>query len=131
MKEIAEIVAEYYQVNPKMLGLKSREVRYVIPRQMAMYFGMKLIPQNTLTSVSRHFNRTHATVIHAIDCVKSAIQYDKQRMKEFKELSQLLQNESICLMEGDYMFLCSFPGIEKEKADLLKTFCQENGIKIK
>ncbi|MEK7392251.1 MAG: chromosomal replication initiator protein DnaA [Fibrobacterota bacterium] len=79
-QEIAQVVAEYYRVDPSSMFAESRGTKEVShARQVAMYL-VKQLTQLPYKSIGGHFgDRDHSTVIHACDKVG----------KEMKELVSL------------------------------------------
>lgn len=67
--EIQKIVGDYYGVSlPELVG-RSRQKRLVRARQMALYF-CRLYTQKTLMELGRHFQRSHASVVHALQTLE-------------------------------------------------------------
>jgi chromosomal replication initiator protein len=62
---IQKIVSDYYGVSlPDLLG-RSRQKRLVRARQMALYF-CRIYTEKTMVELGRLFQRSHASVVHAL-----------------------------------------------------------------
>jgi chromosomal replication initiator protein len=63
--DIQKIVGDYYGVSlPDLLG-RSRQRRLVRARQMALYF-CRIYTEKTMVELGRLFQRSHASVVHAL-----------------------------------------------------------------
>ena len=92
-KEFAElitVVADYFRIDEHLLLSKTRKRPYVVPRQFAHYFAMKL-QLGTLGFVGRMIGRKdHATVCHSVKVINDLIETDFEMMKHEKKLNTLL-----------------------------------------
>ena len=74
----------------------TRKREIVIPRQIAMYLVHKHLDVSLAVN-GRHFKRDHATVIHALKCVKNIMEskskYDEAFRKDIKEMDYYLKME--------------------------------------
>ena len=67
--DIQKIVGDYYGVSlPEMLG-RSRQKRLVRARQMALYF-CRIYTEKTVMELGRLFQRSHASVVHALQTLE-------------------------------------------------------------
>jgi chromosomal replication initiator protein len=67
--QIQKIVGDYYGVGlPELLG-RSRQKKLVRARQMALYF-CRVYTEKTVTELGRLFQRSHASVIHALQTLE-------------------------------------------------------------
>jgi chromosomal replication initiator protein len=67
--EIQRIVGDYYGVSlPELLG-RSRQKRFVRARRLALYFS-RLYTRKTTTELGRLFQRSHASVVHALQTLE-------------------------------------------------------------
>jgi chromosomal replication initiator protein len=67
--EIQRIVGDFYGVSlPEMLG-RSRQKQLVRARQMALYF-CRLYTEKTVLELGRLFQRSHASVVHALQTLE-------------------------------------------------------------
>lgn len=90
-KEIIKIVNRYYEIDCTE-NTRKRQIAEI--RQIAMY----LIEQNTnlsLHNIGKLFGKTHATVIHSINCVENFFEvntkYNKTRQVEIRELQPKIE----------------------------------------
>jgi chromosomal replication initiator protein len=67
--DIQKIVSDYYGVSlPDLLG-RSRQKRLVRARQMALYF-CRIYTEKTMVELGRLFQRSHASVVHALQALE-------------------------------------------------------------
>ena len=67
--DIQKIVSDYYGVSlPDLLG-RSRQKRLVRARQMALYF-CRIYTEKTMVELGRLFQRSHASVVHALQTLE-------------------------------------------------------------
>jgi chromosomal replication initiator protein len=84
--EIQKIVGNHYGVGlPELLG-RSRQKRLVRARQMALYF-CRLYTEKTMVELGRLFQRSHASVVHALQ----TLERDRQSQPRVAEEVQLLE----------------------------------------
>ncbi|MDR3642792.1 MAG: chromosomal replication initiator protein DnaA [Candidatus Doudnabacteria bacterium] len=84
-KKIAEMVAEFYNVNMEDLIKQSRKKEFVKPRQVAMYLIRKEL-ENSFPSIGDFFGgRDHTTVMHAVEKVDNLIK-EKENFKQEVDL---------------------------------------------
>lgn len=88
-KEIIEIVAEYYDVDPRKLSWRTRSREIVIPRHVAMYFIRAYTPL-TVTGTAKLFNRDHTSTLHAIRTVKDTMETDLDYRNKVNHLMNIL-----------------------------------------
>lgn len=67
--QIQKIVGDFYQVGLKEMLGRSRQRKLVRARQMAMYFS-RLYTQKTMTELGRLFQRSHTSVVHALQTLE-------------------------------------------------------------
>jgi len=67
--QIQKIVGDYFQVSLKDLLGRSRQKRLVRARQVALYFA-QLYTGKTVTELGRLFNRSHSSVVHALQTLE-------------------------------------------------------------
>jgi chromosomal replication initiator protein len=86
--EIQKIVSDYYGVSlPELLG-RSRQKRLVRARQMALYF-CRIYTEKTMMELGRLFQRSHASVVHALQTLE---RHRKTQPRVAQEL-QLLEEK--------------------------------------
>ena len=84
--EIQKIVGDHYQVSlPEMLG-RSRQKRLVRARRMALYF-CRLYTKKTMVELGKLFNRSHASVVHALQ----TLERDRRTQPRVAQEVQLLE----------------------------------------
>ncbi|MBC8525966.1 MAG: chromosomal replication initiator protein DnaA [Candidatus Cloacimonetes bacterium] len=63
---IQEEVAKYFKIGKNQIKELTRKKEIAIPRQIAMYLSVKLIPHISLLEIAKHYNKKdHSTIIHA------------------------------------------------------------------
>ncbi|MBW1982284.1 MAG: chromosomal replication initiator protein DnaA [Deltaproteobacteria bacterium] len=70
---IVRLICDYFKVTPEALKSNSRRKTVVYPRNLCMYLCRKYT-EETLETIGRTFNRTHATVIYAVDKIHEQMQ---------------------------------------------------------
>ncbi len=81
MKEIVNTVADYYELYPEKLFLKTRTRSVVKARQVSMYI-IREITGKPFQEVGRYFNLDHATVLHSVKTVKNEMSTNKDLKNE-------------------------------------------------
>lgn len=88
-KKIADVVAEFYNIQFEDLIKQSRKKEFVKPRQIAMYLIRKEL-ENSFPSIGDFFGgRDHTTVMHAVDKINSMVSNKIQ----FKQEVDLILNK--------------------------------------
>jgi chromosomal replication initiator protein len=83
--EIQRIVGDFYGVSlPELLG-RSRQKRLVRARQMALYF-CRLYTEKTVVELGRLFQRSHASIVHALQ----TLERDRRAQPRLAQELQLL-----------------------------------------
>lgn len=86
MKEIVEIICDFYSIYPKKVFTINRKREIVKCRQLSMYIG-RCLTNLSLPEIGAFFNKDHTTVIHSI----KAVEKDMETNKKFKhEVNMLL-----------------------------------------
>jgi chromosomal replication initiator protein len=86
--DIQKIVGDYYGVSlPELLG-RSRRKSLVRARQMALYF-CRIYTEKTVTELGRLFQRSHASVIHALQ----TLDRDRKTQPRVAQELQLLEEK--------------------------------------
>ena len=87
--DITDAVCEEFHVSPEALMSQSRQRDVIIARQVAMYLA-KRYTALTLSDIGRSIgNRTHATVVHALDVLGNTLAVDVvlgQRVKRVENI---------------------------------------------
>ncbi len=93
IKDVASIVANFYNISEKYLYEKTRKKEVVKPRQVVMY----LLREDFSTSYpyigQKLGNRDHTTVIHAYEKVKRDIKDNNLLFQEIEQIRALLYRE--------------------------------------
>ncbi|MCK9376983.1 MAG: chromosomal replication initiator protein DnaA [Syntrophobacterales bacterium] len=85
---IQKIVGDYYGVSlPELLG-RSRQRRLVRARQMALYF-CRIYTEKTMVELGRLFQRSHASVVHALQ----TLERDRKTQPRVAQELQLLEEK--------------------------------------
>lgn len=82
---ILEITAEYYDIDMEGLKSKSRERKFSLPRQIAMYLSRKLTDLS-LVNIGNAFSRDHSTISHGVEKIEEALNQDSQIRQGVDEL---------------------------------------------
>lgn len=93
IEQVAQVVCQYFKVSVEALKSNSRKKGVVYPRNLGMYFCRKYTDE-TLECIGRAFNRSHATVIHAVDNISRQIQQKSGVRNQVEFLGQQLENPS-------------------------------------
>ena len=89
-QNIVDAVCDEMGVTPEELMSKSRSKEVAQARQVAMYLTKKLL-NKPLQDIGNYFGgRSHATVLHAISCVKNQIEEDPVFSKQVRRLESRL-----------------------------------------
>jgi chromosomal replication initiator protein len=92
--EIQKIVCDYYGVSlPELLG-RSRQKRLVRARQLGFYFG-RLYTEKTVAELGRLFQRSHASVVHALQTLERERKTNQRLAKEVQLLEEKLAQAQV------------------------------------
>jgi len=92
--EIQKIVCDYYGVRlPDLLG-RSRQKRLVRARQLGFYFG-RLYTEKTVAELGRLFQRSHASVVHALQTLERERKTNQRLAKEVQLLEEKLAQAQV------------------------------------
>lgn len=89
MKEITQIVADFYNVPYDDLFIKNRARRFVKPRQVAMYMA-RMLTTATATDIGKFFKQDHATVLHSVNIIKGEIKFHPPLRDEVEKIMTLI-----------------------------------------
>lgn len=92
--EIQKIVCDYYGVNLAELLGRSRQKRLVRARQLGFYFG-RLYTQKTVAELGRLFQRSHASVVHALQTLERERKTNQRLAKEVQLLEEKLAQAQV------------------------------------
>jgi chromosomal replication initiator protein len=92
--DIQKIVGDYYGVSlPELLG-RSRRKRLVRARQMALYF-CRLYTEKTMVQLGRLFQRSHASVVHALQTLERHRRTQPRVAQELQLLEEKLAQAKV------------------------------------
>jgi chromosomal replication initiator protein len=92
--DIQKIVGDHYGVSlPELLG-RSRRKRLVRARQMALYF-CRLYTEKTMMELGRLFQRSHASVVHALQTLERQRQSQPRVAQELQLLEEKLAQAKV------------------------------------
>ncbi len=84
--DIQKAVCEHYEITLADLNSKSREARFAVPRQVAIYLSRKLT-DSSATEVGNIFDRTHATVLYSSKAINDLYkQNDPKTVSSLKSI---------------------------------------------
>ncbi len=90
VKDVADIVANFYNINEKHLYEKTRKKEVVKPRQVIMYILREDFNTSYPYIGQKLGGRDHTTVIHAYEKVKRDLQSNEQLHQEIDQIRNLL-----------------------------------------
>ena len=93
-ERIERIVCNYYKINPKSLGLKTRKREVVITRQLCHFFSMENKLGSLKTVGLRFGQKDHATVLHSCKTIDNLRETDKSFRKKFEEIKFEIDNKN-------------------------------------
>ncbi len=92
--EIQKVVGDYYKVSlPELLG-RSRQKRLVRARQMALHFA-RLYTEKTMVQLGRLFQRSHGSVVHALQTLERDSKTIPRVAQELKFLEEKLAQAQV------------------------------------
>jgi chromosomal replication initiator protein len=90
IKDVIQIVSDFYNIDEKTLCEKTRRKEVVKPRQITMYILREYLNTSYPHIGSKLGGRDHTTVIHACEKIKKDIQRDSVLLGEIDQIKQLL-----------------------------------------
>lgn len=94
VSQIQKVVCDYYQVSLRELLGRGRQKKLVRARQMGLYFS-RLYTQKTVMLLGRLFQRSHASVVHALQTLERDRQVQPQVEKEVKFLEEKMAQAQV------------------------------------
>lgn len=96
MQAIIETVCDYYRVRPDQMRRRDRRKKYILPRQVAIYFLRGIIkdelPLWSFNEIASNVGiSTHSTVIHANKKVVELMNADHRILNDIENISELLE----------------------------------------
>jgi chromosomal replication initiator protein len=93
IRQIAQVVAEYYHISLEDMCGKQRDKHIVMPRQVAMYL-MRQETQVSLLEIGQLFGgRDHSTVLHACEKIDQAVNINPTLRREIVAIREQLLRE--------------------------------------
>jgi chromosomal replication initiator protein len=87
---IKKLVCKHYGITTGDIVSRSRKQCFTRPRQVAIYLSRKYT-DSPLQAIGRHFNRYHATALHAINMVERGVKNNSDVKKQVTLLCQKLE----------------------------------------
>lgn len=94
IKDVLGVVANYYNIEEKILYEKTRRKEVVKPRQMIMYILREDFNTSYPYIGQKLGGRDHTTVIHAYEKIKADIKTDSVLNQELEQIRVLLYNNN-------------------------------------
>ncbi|QSX07373.1 chromosomal replication initiator protein DnaA [Sedimentibacter sp. zth1] len=92
IKDIQEVVANYYNISLDELTSKKKNRNIAYPRQIAMYITRKLT-DCSLPKIGKDFGgRDHSTVLHACNKITEEIENSSEIKKKIDDIISMLNN---------------------------------------
>jgi chromosomal replication initiator protein len=92
--EIQKLVCDYYGVTLAELLGRSRQKRLVRARQLGFYFA-RLYTQKTVAELGRLFQRSHASVVHALQTLERERKTNQRLAQEVQLLEEKLAQAQV------------------------------------
>jgi chromosomal replication initiator protein len=96
VSQIQKIVCDYYQINVREMLGRGRQKKLVRARQMGLYFS-RLYTMKTVVELGRLFQRSHASVVHALQTLERDRQVQPRLEKEVKFLEEKMAQAKVRL----------------------------------
>ncbi len=94
LESIKKLMCKEYGVLEKDLISRSRKQHLAWPRQVGIFLSRRYT-DHSLKAIGRCYNRYHATVIHSINCVESAIKSKRSARQEIDILAKKIEDGKI------------------------------------
>lgn len=91
-KDVVNVVADYYGLNPATIYEKTRKKEVVRPRQIIMYILREDVGISYPTIGEQLGGRDHTTVIHSCDRVKKMIEDDYTLQQEIDQIRTIMRD---------------------------------------
>jgi chromosomal replication initiator protein len=88
---IVQLICQYFKVSVEALQSNSRKKTVVYPRNLCMFLCRKYT-EETLETIGRALNRSHATVIYAVDAITRQMEQKGGVHNQVQFLSRQLEN---------------------------------------
>jgi chromosomal replication initiator protein len=90
VKDVAEVVANFYNINEKNLYEKTRKKEVVKPRQVIMYILREDFNTSYPYIGQKLGGRDHTTVIHAYEKIKKDVASNQPLQQEIEQIRNLI-----------------------------------------
>jgi chromosomal replication initiator protein len=87
---IMDLVCTYYRVGPEMVSSPSRKKTYAYPRNIYAYL-CRHHAEETLAEIGKSINRSHSTVLYAVELVTRRIKTDRTLKYQIDFLSKRIE----------------------------------------
>ncbi|MFZ2089942.1 MAG: chromosomal replication initiator protein DnaA [Desulfobaccales bacterium] len=94
VSQIQKIVCDYYQINLRELLGRGRQKKLVRARQVGLYFA-RLYTMKTVVELGRLFQRSHASVVHALQILERDRQVQPRLEQEVKFLEEKMAQAKV------------------------------------
>jgi chromosomal replication initiator protein len=91
-KDVVNVVADYYSINPAIIYEKTRKKEVVRPRQIIMYILREDVGISYPTIGEQLGGRDHTTVIHSCDRVKKMLEEDYTLQQEIDQIRTIMRD---------------------------------------
>lgn len=88
---IMDLVCKYYRVGPEMVSSPSRKKAYAYPRNIYAYL-CRQHSDETLAEIGKTINRSHSTVLYAVELITSRIKTDRNTRHQVDFLSKRIED---------------------------------------
>ncbi len=95
MKDVITVVADFYNIEERMLYEKTRRKEVVKPRQVIMYILREDLGASYPHIGQKLGGRDHTTVIHAYEKIKEDIKGDNLLSQEVEQIKNILYNTNM------------------------------------
>lgn len=91
-KDVVNIVADYYSINPTVIYEKTRKKEVVKPRQIIMYLLREDVGISYPSIGEQLGGRDHTTVIHSCEKIKQLIEEDQHTGQEVEQIRTIMRD---------------------------------------
>lgn len=116
MKQIIEIISEFYNIPSKQIFADTRKISSIFYRHLFFYLAKETLPKVTYKQIidfafenNYQVKQTHATLINGIKKIRDRITYERQFKEDVENIKELirLQNEpDIIVKYVNLLYLC-------------------------
>lgn len=91
LEALKKFICKEYGILEKDIMSRSRKQRLAWPRQVGIFLSRRFT-DHSLQAIGRCYNRYHATVIHSVNCVESAIKSKRSARQEIDFLTKKIED---------------------------------------